>query len=50
MAAYVNGNVDDPDQVEDLFQDSLLNALQNACDLRDEGRLIPWSSGSSTTP
>ena len=42
LVAYVNGKVGDPDLAEDLFQDSLLKALQKAGDLRDEDRLIPW--------
>jgi RNA polymerase sigma-70 factor, ECF subfamily len=42
LIRYVNSKVGDPDLAEDLFQDSLLKALQNAGDLRDEDRLIPW--------
>jgi RNA polymerase sigma factor (sigma-70 family) len=42
LVGYVAGRVGDPDLAEDLFQDSLLKALQHAGDLRDEDRLIPW--------
>lgn len=42
LVAYVNSKVADPDLAEDLFQDSLLKALQNAGDLRNKDRLIPW--------
>ena len=42
LLRYVNSKVDDPALAEDLFQDSLLKALRNAGDLRDEDRLIPW--------
>lgn len=40
--AYVRRKVGDPDLAEDLFQDSLLKALQKAGDLEDQERLIPW--------
>lgn len=42
LLAYVSSKVGDPDLADDLFQDSLLKALQKAGDLRDEDRLIPW--------
>lgn len=42
LVAYARNKLDDPDLAEDLFQDSLLKALQNAGDLRDQDRLIPW--------
>jgi RNA polymerase sigma factor (sigma-70 family) len=42
LLRYVNSKVGDPALAEDLFQDSLLKALQGAGDLRDEDRLIPW--------
>ena len=42
LVGYVASRVGDPDLAEDLFQDSLLKALQRADDLRDEERLIPW--------
>lgn len=42
LMAYVKRKVDDPDLAEDLFQDSLLKALQKAGDVQAEDRLIPW--------
>jgi RNA polymerase sigma-70 factor (ECF subfamily) len=42
LLRYVNSKVGDPALAEDLFQDSLLKALQSAGDLRHEDRLIPW--------
>ncbi len=42
LVAYARSRVADGDLAEDLFQDSLLKALQNAGGLRDEDRLIPW--------
>jgi len=42
LVAYVKRRVSDPDPVEDLFQDSLLKALQKAGDLEDREKLVPW--------
>lgn len=42
LVAYARSKVSDPDLAEDLFQDSLLKALQKAGDLADSERLIPW--------
>lgn len=42
LLAYIKRKVDDPYLAEDLFQDSLLKALQKSGDLQDQDRLIPW--------
>ena len=42
LVAYVTSKVHDTDLAEDLFQDSLLRALQSAGALRAEDRLLPW--------
>ena len=38
----MTSKVGDPALAEDLFQDSLLNALRQAGDLRETDRLLPW--------
>jgi RNA polymerase sigma factor (sigma-70 family) len=42
LVGYIRGKVSDPDLAEDIFQDSLLKAIRNAPELRDEARLMPW--------
>ncbi len=42
LVAYVKRKVDDPDLAEDLFQDSLLKALQASHDRQEPDRLSPW--------
>ncbi len=42
LVAYVKRRISDPDLAEDLFQDSLLKALQKGEDLKDRDRLLPW--------
>ncbi len=42
LVAYVKRRVSDPDLAEDLFEDSLLKALQKAAGLKDKDRLVPW--------
>lgn len=42
IVGYARSRVGDASLAEDLFQDSLLKALQHADDLRDEDRLLPW--------
>jgi RNA polymerase sigma-70 factor (ECF subfamily) len=42
LVGYIRRKVSDPDVAEDLFQDSLLKALQKAGELRDGDRLVPW--------
>ncbi len=39
---YIRKRVADPDLAEDIFQDSLLRAIQAAPTLRREDRLISW--------
>ncbi len=42
LVAYAKRRVSDPDLAEDIFQDSLLKALQKASGLQDSDRLLPW--------
>jgi RNA polymerase sigma factor (sigma-70 family) len=42
LVAYAASKVSDHALAEDLFQDSLLKALQKSADLQDHERLVPW--------
>ena len=42
LLAYIRKKMPDSEIAEDVLQDSLLKALKNAKDLRDEEKLIPW--------
>lgn len=42
LVGYIRGKVSDPDLAEDIFHESLLKAIRNAPELRDDTRLLPW--------
>lgn len=42
LVGYIRKKVSDPDLAEDIFQESLLKAIRNAPELRDDSRLLPW--------
>jgi len=42
LLGFIESKVSDPDLAQDIFQDSLLNAIHAAGDLREEDKLLPW--------
>jgi RNA polymerase sigma factor (sigma-70 family) len=42
LLGHIRKKVSDPDLAEDILQESLLKAIRNAPELREESKLLPW--------